>query len=339
MVSGIQQSVPLAPYTTLGVGGNAQYFVEVHSKEALQNVCRFAREENLPITIIGGGSNILVGDEGLSGLVVRVLMQNVTYEESESTVRLHVGAGVEFDAYIHGTTERGLWGLENLSGIPGLVGAVPIQNVGAYGVEVGECIECVHVYDPIKDAFFDIPNVECKFAYRYSCFKEIENAHLIVCGVTFKLTKANKPVLTYKDIATSLETMPHSTPQDIREIVLQIRSKKFPDWHVLGTAGSFFKNPIIPNKVFADLKKQYPQLPGFPYDETTTKMSLGYVLDQVCGLRGYYKNDVGLFENQALVLVCKKNISAEEIKTFVAFVKREVFNKTKISIEEEVKIF
>ncbi len=333
----IKADVPLAPFTTLKVGGKARFLATVTSLVELQEAVQFAHETSLPLFVLGSGSNVLASDQGFAGLVLYVQLQGCEYTVTDTEVSVWVAAGENLDRVVADSVARGFWGLENLSHIPGTVGATPIQNVGAYGVEVADLITAVEVFDCLTHTVRQLSREECQFAYRDSLFKHLEGQHLIVVRVHFVLSVTPTPRLTYGDLQ-SLQNNPDITPQVIRDAVIAIRSKKFPDWHVIGTAGSFFKNPIIPIEQVVQLQKLYPELPVYPYSDTTSKVSLAYILDKVCGLKGFKQGNVGLFEAQALVLVAYTPATADEIDTFARLVAEKVYSITAISIEREVRM-
>jgi UDP-N-acetylmuramate dehydrogenase len=260
--------------------------------------------------------------------------------ETDTTVHLKVGAGEELDTMVASTVAAGWWGLENLSHIPGTVGAVPVQNVGAYGVEVAALIVSVTVYDLELKAVRELTPAQCQFSYRHSVFKEPAGKSLIIIAVTFALSRVPVPRLTYAELANRVAaTGAVPTPALIRSEVIAIRAAKFPDWKTVGTAGSFFKNPIVPSPVVAQLRATYPELPCYPAAPGYEKCSLGFILDKVCGLRGYRVGHVRLYEQQALVLVAESGASAAEIDAFATLVAARVFEKTGITIEREVAWF
>ena len=261
----------------------------------------------------------------------------MSYKDVDSDVYVTVGAGVVLDEFVETLVAQGLWGLENLSGIPGTVGGVPVQNVGAYGVEAKDIIVAVEVYDPISDSVEALSNPECAFTYRDSYFKR-EGKHLIITAVTFRVSRIATPKLAYKDLAARFSEEAAPSLQDVRDAVLLIRSKKFPDWRVVGTAGSFFKNPIIPAEEYEKLRATYPELPGFPTDDGRVKVSLGWILDHVCNLRGYTEESVGLYSEQALVLICAHGTSPNDVISFSEKIIARVYEATGITIEREVTI-
>lgn len=338
MPSIIQEQVLLAPLTTLGVGGSARYFAEVHDEAELDAVILWAADRKLRILVIGGGSNVLVSDAGFDGLVVHMVGQEVVWREEGEHVYVTAAAGVSLDTLIEESVARNLWGLENLSAIPGTVGATPIQNVGAYGVEVKEVIECVKVYDTHTRSVHEYDVSTCAFGYRTSIFKTDSGKHLIVLAVTFRLSNIRNAKLAYKDLVTYFENIPEPTLREVRTAIIAIRKNKFPDWRELGTAGSFFKNPEIDADTFISLKEKYPELPGYSQENGSVKVSLGWILDRALNLRGFRKGNVGLFEKQALVLVRHGSATAKEIETFSEEIVNDVKEKIGIDVAREVVI-
>jgi len=332
----LRKDVLLAPYTTLGVGGTADYFVELDTLEALEEVLVWANAHNQSVTVLGSGSNVLISDRGIRGLVIRLLFHDVVYTKSNTETYVTVGAGALLDDVIQELVRDGLWGLENLSAIPGTVGAVPIQNVGAYGVEAKDIVHQVTIYDPHHKKIRIIDNKDCVFAYRDSIFKHDGGKAYIIVSVTFRVSTVPQPKLSYRDLALHFKDVSSPTLFDIRNAVIHIRSTKFPDWKCVGTAGSFFKNPIITIDHYTQLRQQYPELSGYPTEDGRMKISLGWILDQVCHMRGYREGTVGLYEHQALVLVCDKNTSASDIQIFSQKILDRVYAMTNINAEREV---
>lgn len=329
----VQEQVALAPKTTLKTGGNAAFYTEVTTVDELEKAVSFAQEKGLPFYVLGGGSNLLVSDAGYTGLIIRMAMLGRDYGQLQAdTQELTVSAGENFDAVVAETTTRGLWGLENLSSIPGSVGATPVQNVGAYGVEVADIISRVTAFDVETKKIIPMLNTDCLFSYRHSIFKDKKN--YIIVSVTFLLSVKPNPKLTYADLAKLEVAM--QTPLSIRDRVIAIRANKFPDWNLVGTAGSFFKNPIITVANANVLLQKYPDIPTYPELFGKVKLSLGYILDTVCGLKGFAVGSVRLYEKQALVLVAGSGATTTDIKNFKKIISDAVFLKTGIIIEQEV---
>lgn len=333
----IQEHVDLKRYTTLHIGGEAEYFVLVTTEAELQEAVRWAQKKGCMWRIIGGGSNILFGDGVIRGLTICNRISGMRIEERDPEVFITVGAGVLFDEVVSYACAQGWWGLENLSHIPGTVGATPIQNVGAYGVEIAQRLVSVRVYDSMQDSYRTLSTEECKLQYRHSLFKEEEGKHFCITQLTLAVSKEGAPHIAYRDLAHYFAQRTEPTvSQEVREAVIAIRSKKFPDWHVYGTAGSFFKNPTISTEQFDVLCTRYPGLVGYPTTTGEVKVALGWILEHVCHIKGMREGAVGAYDAQALVLVNYGNATAQELITFAQKIISEVREKTHITIEYEV---
>jgi UDP-N-acetylmuramate dehydrogenase len=333
----IQENIPLAPYTTFKVGGNARYFCSVKDIEGLKGALAFARARNLCIFILGGGSNIVIADVGFDGLVIKMDMKGASYEKKGQDIFVTAWAGEAWDDLVAKSVEWGAWGMENFSLIPGTVGAAPVQNIGAYGCEAKDTIESVQVIDSSTGEEKILSNSDCGFGYRDSFFKSSAGKSLVIVSVTFKLSAAPKPNLAYKDLKEFFVNQT-ATPShgEIREAIIKIRTGKFPDLSVIGTAGSFWKNPVMTQGQYDHLKAQYPNTPSFPAPAGMIKVPLAWILDNVCHLKGMMKGNVGLFEKQPLVLVAKKGATAAEIKAFESEIRATVKQNTALDIEPEV---
>ena len=334
----IREGVALKDHSTFHVGGPADFFVAVSSKEELREALVWAQSKGIAWHVIGEGSNILFPDAGVRGLIIKNGIGGITHTQSAEGVTLAVGAGVLLDDAVRYACMEGWWGLENLSAIPGTVGATPVQNVGAYGVEVADRIAQVSVYDVKTDTFSVLSPEDCRFSYRHSLFKEEEGARYVVCEVLFFLSHMYGPMLGYRDLLPLEEGKNTLTPLRVREEVTVIRSKKFPDWHVVGTAGSFFKNPTVTKDVYAELCTTYPELPAHETQDGHMKIALGWVLDHVCGLKGVREGCVGTFAAQALVVVAYEGATAEDIFSFTEKIRTCVEEKCGIVIEREVRM-
>ena len=337
----IQRNIPLAAYSTLRVGGAADFFCEPTSEEELLFAVRFARERGLPIFVLGGGSNVLFQDEGFRGLVlVTSGLRGITWrEKADGTLEVVVAAGEDWDAFVGESVARGLGGLENLSLIPGTVGAAPVQNIGAYGAEVKDTITEVTALDTKDLTIKTFSNVECEFAYRDSVFKR-ESGRYIVLRVAFLLSRHAAVNISYKDVARYFDERGETTParELVREAVIRIREEKLPDPRLLGTAGSFFKNPIIAADAYQVLLLKFPNMPHYDVGEGKYKIAAAWLIDSVCGLRGMREGSVGSFPRQALAIVNYGGASAIDIVRFSEHVRTCVEAKTGISLEYEVRV-
>ena len=344
----IKENVSLAPFTTFRIGGAARFFVQVGNVNELKEAVVFAVEKNIPIFVLGGGSNVLISDSGFDGLVIKNEIKGISEEAGAGTssdfVRIIAGAGENWDDLVKYTVEeKGLYGLENLSWIPGTVGASPVQNIGAYGAEAKDTIEWVEVYNPTTAKIEKLSNVDCLFGYRDSIFKH-ERKNDIILRVAFLLKKNGKLSLEYKDLQKYFEER-KSTPSlcVVRDAVVEIRKNKLPDLSKVGTAGSFFKNQTILKSEYEKLLEKYPAMPAFPVDQKSesgqeqVKIPTAWILDNVCGFKGLRRGEVGVHENQALVLVNFGNGTAQEIKALADEMITSVKEKTGISIAPEVE--
>jgi len=343
----IQEHVSLKELTTMKIGGSARYFCIAATREEAAKAALFAKEKGIPVAILGSGSNILIANGEINALVLKIEIRGIEWieeKEGSPTVLVVVGAGENWDNLIAQAVEKGFWGIENLSGIPGTVGAAPIQNIGAYGTEVKETIAWVDIFDTNTGTFRKLTNEKCQFAYRDSVFKKSEGKSFIVLSVAFLLRKDGIPNVEYKDLREKFnyqlsiikKEKKGPTLQEIREAVLEIRSRKFPDLTTCGTAGSFFKNPIVSKNQFDELKEKFPDLPGFP-SGSGVKVSLAWVLDNICNLKGYERGNVKLFEKQPIVLVQNGKATSEEVETFAKEIVEKVKKKTGIAVEWEVQ--
>jgi len=333
----MRKNVSLARHTTMRVGGPARFFIEAKTIEDVNNAVLFSRENNVPLFVLGSGSNIVVRDTGFDGVVLKMNIKGTKFfPEGDGAVIAALGAGEGWDAFVARAVRKKLYGVENLSFIPGTVGAAPIQNIGAYGMEVEETVQWVTVFDQETLQIKKLTNAECGFSYRESVFKKDTN--LIVTEVAFLLRKNGTIRAEYKDIKKYFEEREILNPslEDVRAAVIAIRKAKLPDPRVIGTVGSFFKNPIIPLDKFLDLKHEHPDLPRYEAGDGRVKIPLGWVLDSICKLKGIRRENIGTHESQALVLVHYGGATAREIEAFAEGMRAMVQEKIGIVPEYEI---
>jgi len=251
---------------------------------------------------------------------------------------VEVGAGENWDSFVKEVVDRGLYGVENLSGIPGTVGATPIQNVGAYGTEVSDVLKWVEVFDQESGKVVRLNSAKCRFEYRDSIFKQPEGRRYIVTRVCFRLSASGSPNLSYRDLAEQFaDVREEPALAAIRDAVLRIRANKFPDLKEVGTAGSFFKNPIIEEEHGKKLREIHPDMLMFPTRSGRhVKVSLAWILDHVCQMRGVRRGNVGTYERQPLVFITYKGATAAEVHAFAKEIADKVFNETGIVVTPEV---
>lgn len=331
----IQQSISLKQYNTFGIDVLAKEFAMFADMQALDSLL----PENGPLLILGGGSNVLF----TSNFAGRVLVNNlkgiaVDSEDNESVI-MKVGAGENWHQFVMHCVDKGLGGIENLSLIPGSVGASPMQNIGAYGVEIKDVfveLEAYHIYDRATVKF----NMdECKFGYRESVFKRNYNGQFVITSVSYRLQKTPVLMLTYGAIMQELENMQVINPniKHVSDAVIRIRQSKLPDPAKLGNAGSFFKNPIVPQETYEAISAGYPNVPAFHAGDKV-KIPAGWLIEQ-CGWKGHRQGDAGCFPKQALVLVNYGTANGKEIFDLSQQILESVQKKFGVMLEREVNIY
>ena len=332
----VWENSSLSKLTTFKVGGLARYVALCESKEDVREAIAYATTRGLPFTVLGGGSNVLARDENYEGVVILMRIPGIIYKEEGELVQVKAGAGVEWETLVTDCVQKGYWGIENLAGIPGTVGAAPVQNIGAYGAELQSIFHSVEVIHAETGEMAAYDAAACEFGYRDSVFKH--NKMLLICSVTLRLSKRAIPKLGYGDLAELVRSgAAMDTPEHIATNVRLVRAKKFPDLAMHGTAGSFFKNPIITQELFSTLTQKYGAMPSFPAANNGIKIPLAFILDKVLGLRGHRDAQVYLFGNQPLVLVADSGATARDIDAFANAIAKKVFDATSISIEREVQ--
>lgn len=334
----LQEHVPLREHTTLRLGGAARFFVSVRSLEELREALVYADTHALPVQVLGGGSNTFFPDAGWPGMVLHIALMGKAYEENtQGDVRALVGAGESWDAFVEDTVSQGFWGLENLSYIPGTVGATPVQNVGAYGVSVADRIDWVEVLDQRTRALQIFSSRACEFGYRDSFFKSAAGRDLIVTRVAYRLYTRPLPELSYKDLREYFGERADVTPLMIREALRTIRGRKFPDLSKVGTAGSFFKNPIVSRTRHHEMTKWLGEVPCYDVDTEHVKIPAAWLLERF-GWKGKVQGHVGCHDTHALVLVHYGGGTSDELHSFVSSIVDDVKKKTSITLESEVCI-
>ncbi|MBI3572140.1 UDP-N-acetylmuramate dehydrogenase [Candidatus Kaiserbacteria bacterium] len=334
----IREHTRLAPFTTFRVGGEAQLFTACETEEEVSAAVAHARDRGVPFLPFGSGSNILVPDEGVSGLAAKIEINRISFEERGDTVDVSAGAGVVWDALVQEAAARNLWGIENLAGIPGTVGGAPIQNIGAYGAELADTFLYADAIDAASGTRQCIDTPAARFGYRDSVFKK--NRNLILTRIVLRLSRTPKPHLAYRDLADARgRSEPLNSPGEIGAAVRRIRSAKFPDLAQEGTAGSFFKNPVVSRATADALVKKFPSLPIFPRAGGSVKLSLAWLLDHALALKGFAVRQARLFERQPLVIVASRGASAHDIDACAQEVEKRVQNATGITLVREVETF
>lgn len=326
---------PLKKYNTFGVDVTADSFFDVSTVDALKEVLLGVKNEKC--LILGGGSNILF-KSNFSGVIIHPTIQGIQIvEEDNESVLLKVGAGVEWDSLVDYAVSHNYGGLENLSLIPGSVGASPIQNIGAYGVEAKDYIERVEGISINDLGVVSFNNSECKFGYRDSIFKNKLKGKVVVTHVYYRLTKTHKLVTHYGNLDVEVAKFGDRTIQNIRKAVIDIRNSKLPDPLELPNAGSFFKNPIVSIELVENLRQKYEHVPFYPVSESEVKLPAGWLIEQG-GWKGRQIGNVGVHKNQALVLVNYANATGDEVLSLAQEIQKSIKQTFNVSLEMEVNV-
>ncbi|MFN7314028.1 MAG: UDP-N-acetylmuramate dehydrogenase [Bacteroidota bacterium] len=335
----IQQNVSLKPYNTFGIDVKAKEFVVVNTMEELCILCAAFNLSDRKLLVLGGGSNVLLTSD-FDGMVIKNNLKGITIEqEDEDHVWVKSMAGEVWHDFVLYCIDHHLAGIENLSLIPGCVGAAPMQNIGAYGVEIKDTFFALQAVEITSGEVVTFLNSDCKFGYRESVFKQEAKGKYIIASVTFRLDKKPKFNVTYGAIQQTLakKGVQELSIKAISDAVIEIRTSKLPDPKVLGNAGSFFKNPEIENEKFNALKQQFPELVGYPVGSNHTKLAAGWLIEQ-CGWKGKVVGNTGSHKDQALVLVNYGNASGHEIWQLAMDIQKSVYDKFGVHIQPEVNV-
>jgi UDP-N-acetylmuramate dehydrogenase len=333
----IRRQYSLKHLNTFHLDVTAACFAECRSVPEIQSLIREAAFRSGPGLIIGEGSNILFSGD-FTGFVLRpsIMGKEIISEDRESVI-VQAGAGENWDAFVEWAVNWGFGGIENLSLIPGSVGSSPIQNIGAYGMEVSKSIERVLSLDRETGQKLVFENESCRFGYRDSIFKREWKDRCIITSVIFRLSKQPRLNLGYQGLAGILEESPTKDVRAVRKAVIEIRRSKLPDPEILGNAGSFFKNPAIPSEHYEALKKQFPGMPSYPAPGGHRKIPAAWMIEQ-CGWKGRMHGPAGTYEHQPLVIVNHGGASGKEILELAGLITEDVENKFGIRLVPEVNI-
>lgn len=335
MVLNYQKNVSLQPFNTFGIPVKAKKFIGVKSSDELIAVLNQNQEE--PLLILGGGSNVLLTQD-FDGLIVRMESKGIEIiHEDSQQAEVRVAAGENWHEFVMWCLKNDLGGVENLALIPGSVGAAPIQNIGAYGVELESVFDRCEAISLSTKQIEVFTKTDCEFGYRNSVFKKKLKGKYIISNVTFKLNKPpHRTKTSYKGLSEKLKGVSLDI-LSVAQAVMSIRSAKLPDPKKIGNSGSFFKNPVVSSQVFTALKKQYPEIPNHPAGSGKVKIPAAWLIDCL-GFKGYRKNDAGVHKKQALVLVNYGNASGAEIFELAQTIQAGVQKTFDIGLEYEVNI-
>jgi UDP-N-acetylmuramate dehydrogenase len=342
-----QENIPLAPLTTFKVGGPARYFVEAHSEHEVSEAVAYALARKLPLFVLGGGSNLVVSDDGWPGLVLRVSLAGVEFEGDRQKMLFHASAGENWDNLVALAVSKNCGGIECLSGIPGAVGGTPVQNVGAYGQEVSEAITRVRTLEIATGLVLNLSNADCGFSYRSSIFNGTRQGEFIVLEVSYRLCRNGGPRIEYADVknffaATNLE---NPTLQQVRDAVRSIRQSKamllVEGDQDCRSAGSFFKNPIVSaaeaDRIQALAEKRVPgkSLPRYPAANGQVKLAAAWLVEQSGFAKGYSLGPVGISHKHTLAIVNRGGATAKDILALKDEIEKKVFDAWGIRLHPE----
>lgn len=333
----IKKNISLKEYNTFGINVSSLYFANANTIEKIIFAINFASYNQIPTLVLGGGSNTLFTNN-YNGVVIHPSIKSLNVvDEIGSEVILRVGAGVLWDEFVTYCVNRGFYGVENLSNIPGDVGAAPVQNIGAYGVEVKDSIFKIDAVDIETRKPFEISPAECNFGYRSSVFKHELRCKSVITYVWFKLKRKADFVLDYGNLRGEVEQLGEVNLANVRQAVINIRTRKLPDPKELGSAGSFFKNPVVPIEQYNALQQKFADVPMFKVSDEQVKIPAGWLIEQ-CGWKGKRVGNCGVHSNQALVLVNYGDATGQEVLDLAKSIQNSVANKFGVSIDAEVNV-
>ena len=333
----VMTNISLKQYTTMKLGGETRYMATADSASDVVSLYRNARKENLPIFVLGGGSNVITHDEVFEGIVLLNKIKGFEIiAETDETTDVKIGAGEVWDEVVEKAIGLGLQGIEAMSGIPGTAGAAPVQNVGAYGQEIADTLISLEAYDSKTDTIVTISADECDFSYRNSIFRDKEKGRYCILNITLRLNKAEPKPPYYASLQKYIDE------NDIREVnlsvirvaVLNIRSEKLPDPAELPSAGSFFKNALVEKWKLEELQREYSDIPNYAMSDGRYKIPTGWLIDKA-GLRGYRSHGMRVYEKNALVLVNDSATGYDNLAAIREEIVQIVFDKFGIKIEQE----
>lgn len=334
----ILENTSLKGHNTFGIEAFARYFVQIESEEQLIELFSIEKFHSLPKLILGGGSNILFTKD-YDGLVIFVNIKGISHELKDHFVQVTAGAGEVWNDLVQYCVTRDFAGIENLSLIPGTAGAAPVQNIGAYGVELKDVFQSCTAFDTQTKSFAVFSREDCKFAYRDSLFKSIEKDRYIITSISLGLSTTPMINTSYGAIEQELKNRAIETPdiRDISEVVSSIRVSKLPDPSTIGNSGSFFKNPIIDLDSFNQLQSKFEEIVHYPVGADKVKIAAGWLIEQ-CGWKGVKHGNTGTWKNQALVLVNHGGAEGAEVYDFSEKIIASVFTKFGVTLEREVNV-
>ncbi len=333
----LEENISLKTYNTFGIDVKAKYLILSDSPSETIEAIKFTSQKELEILPLGKGSNILFTSDFNGVVIVQTSKDIDIIEEDNDSVRIKVSAGVPWDDFVKFAVSNNFWGIENLSLIPGTVGASPVQNIGAYGAEVSNVITTVSGIEIYSGEAKTFTNSECLFSYRDSIFKGNLKGKFIITEVEFMLSKKANPIFNYRPLAKIFSNRNEIQLSEIREAIIKIRNEKLPDINKIGNAGSFFKNTVLDLEQFEKLKYEFPTVPFYDLGNNKFKIPSAWLIE-IAGLKGYREGSVGVSPTQALVIVNYGNATGEEVLRFSKKIKNLILKKFNISLQTEVNI-
>ena len=335
----LQSAVSLKPFNTFGVDVQAQLFAQAHNDDDVRQALAYCAEHHLPLMVVGGGSNLLLTGD-VQALVLRMASRGIRIvrEDCKQAI-VEAEAGEPWHPFVQACLELGLAGLENLSLIPGTVGAAPMQNIGAYGVEIKDVVDSLTALDRETGELRDFSLEECAFGYRDSVFKH-QTGRWIILRVRFRLSMNSHVNLEYGPVRQRLidQGIREPNPHHVSAAICAIRSEKLPDPAVLGNAGSFFKNPMVPAELAERIRQQYPALVGYPQPDGQVKLAAGWLIEQA-GWKGYREGDAGVHRLQSLVLVNHGQATGLQLHALAQRIQADIAQRFGVELEMEPNLY
>lgn len=333
----IHTNIPLKNYTTMKLGGPARFMTEARTADEVAQICQSAAEQNLPIFVLGGGSNIVVRDEGFDGLILRNRIPGFEVVQDTGTqVDIRIGAGENWDEVVKRTVDMNLSGIEAMSAIPGTAGAAPVQNVGAYGQEIADTLISVEAYDQTAGKFVILTSEDCGFSYRHSIFRGSASGRYVITAITLRLFKAAPQPPFYAALQDYFDA--HSitiyTAQTVRDAVTEIRKDKLPDPQITPNSGSFFKNVVAEDWQLNDLRREYPDIPSYDMPGGKFKVPSGWLIEQA-GFKGQTLHGIKVHDKNALVLINQSASSYADLAAAREEIRGAVRDKFRLTLEQE----
>lgn len=330
-------NIPLKNFTTMKLGGNARFMTEVWNNDDVMSAYRNAKSQSLPVLILGGGSNIIIKDEGFSGLVIRVRITGFeVIADDLNTTTIRIGGGEDWDSVVKRAVDMRLSGIEAMSGIPGTAGAGPVQNMGAYGQEIADTLQSLEAYDSQTDSFVTLQNADCGFSYRNSIFRSSEMNRYIITSITLKLSKNQPQPPFYESLQKYFDehNIKLFTQGIVRNTVLEIRKSKLPDPKDFPSAGSFFKNAIVEDWQLDDLRAIDPNMPMYDMGDGKFKIPSGWLIEHA-GLKGKLIHGMRVYDKNALILVNESATSYNDLANARDEITNAIRDKFRIQIQQE----